>query len=243
MQPSPLPAEDAVVGRSPPPSHDGCRNPDAGSSDGTGALLLVLGYLRLPDLLAFQRVSRFFRDAVAGDGLLWRRIAVQSPLSGRLTDDALLRITSRAEGKLESLALMDCWRITDDGLMQVVHRNPGITKDCGGCLDFYELGEETVCSHLLCVKCWLDLPKCNICNRPYCKGHPNFLEGSSKFLGFVCEQCMESTSSSYHSTCDQVGWTLFGSSICIQEPKKGEQLATSFASSPNRRAGGGVGTC
>ncbi|URE03447.1 F-box protein [Musa troglodytarum] len=128
MQPSPLPAEDAVVGRSPPPSHDGCRNPDAGSSDGTGALLLVLGYLRLPDLLAFQRVSRFFRDAVAGDGLLWRRIAVQSPLSGRLTDDALLRITSRAEGKLESLALMDCWRITDDGLMQVVHRNPGITK-------------------------------------------------------------------------------------------------------------------
>lgn len=74
-------------------------------------------------------------------------------------------------------------------------------EDCGGCLDFDELGEETVCSHLLCVKCWLDLPKCNICNRPYCKGHSNFLEGSSKFLGFVCEQCMESMSSSYHSTC------------------------------------------
>ncbi|XP_064964196.1 F-box protein SKIP28-like isoform X1 [Musa acuminata AAA Group] len=330
MEPSPLLAEDAVVGRPPPPSHDGCRNPDAGSSDGTGALLLVLGYLRLPELLAFQRVSRFFRDAVAGDGLLWRRVAVQSPLSGRLTDDALLRITSRAEGKLESLALMDCWKITDDGLMQVVDRNPGIAKlhvpgctyltangivrivqrlyerkgnlkslqihgicnitkdhldilkllllgsnhqqvlpptndrywhsftfinhddrpidvdicpkckhvrmvfdctrencrsmksqwtecrgcffciarceDCGGCLDFDELGEETVCSHLLCVKCWLDLPKCNICNRPYCKGHSNFLEGSSKFLGFVCEQCMESTSSSYHSTC---GLTLY----------------------------------
>lgn len=128
MEPSPLLAEDAVVGRPPPPSHDGCRNPDAGSSDGTGALLLVLGYLRLPELLAFQRVSRFFRDAVAGDGLLWRRVAVQSPLSGRLTDDALLRITSRAEGKLESLALMDCWKITDDGLMQVVDRNPGIAK-------------------------------------------------------------------------------------------------------------------
>ncbi|RWW03924.1 hypothetical protein BHE74_00027125 [Ensete ventricosum] len=128
MQPSPLLAEDAVVDRSPPPSHDGCRNPDAGSSDGTGALLLVLGYLRLPELLTFQRVSRLFRDAVAGDGLLWRRVTVQRPLSGRLTDDALLRITSRAEGKLESLALMDCWKITDDGLMQVVDRNPSITK-------------------------------------------------------------------------------------------------------------------
>lgn len=72
-------------------------------------------------------------------------------------------------------------------------------EDCGGCFDFSELSEETICSHLLCQTCWLRLPKCNICNRPYCNRHSNILEGSSKFLGFLCGQCMESTSSSYQS--------------------------------------------
>ncbi|WOL13770.1 hypothetical protein Cni_G22549 [Canna indica] len=304
-------------------SNDVCPSPNAGVADWTGALLLVLGYLRLPDLLAFQGVSRLFRDAVAGDGPLWRRVTVDRPLSGRLNVDALLRITSRADGKLESLVLLNCWKITDDGLTQVMDRNPGITKlhvpgcrhitadgivrivkrlyehsgklkslhihgisnitkdhldilklflfgnsvkqltspthysyrhfltfnshderpidvdicpkcnnvrvlfdctrencrsmksqwlecrgcsfciarceDCGGCLDFDEPGEETACSHLLCIECWLHLPKCNICNRPYCKGHSNLLEGSS--LGFVCMQCRDSAGSPYHSVC------------------------------------------
>lgn len=115
------------VGDSPPESHDE-RTFHSCTSDVIGVLLLVLGYLKLPELLAFQSVSRLFRDAVAEDSLLWRRVAVERPLSGRLTDDALLRITSRAAGKLESLALNDCWEITDNGLMQVVDRNPGLVK-------------------------------------------------------------------------------------------------------------------
>ncbi|KAG6478747.1 hypothetical protein ZIOFF_062191 [Zingiber officinale] len=117
-----------------PPSEacDGCPNPNpvaaAPAVDVSGALLLVLGYLRLPELLAFQGVSRLFRDAVSLDSLLWRRVAIERPLSLRLTDEALVRITSRAGGKLEALALLDCWKVTDDGLMQVVNRNRGITK-------------------------------------------------------------------------------------------------------------------
>ncbi|XP_042440338.1 F-box protein SKIP28-like [Zingiber officinale] len=309
-----------------PPSEacDGCPNPNpvaaAPAVDVSSALLLVLGYLRLPELLAFQGVSRLFRDAVSLDSLLWRRVSIERPLSLRLTDEALVRITSRAGGKLEALALLDCWKVTDDGLMQVVNRNRGITKlhvpgctqlsadgvvrilkwhyelkgrlkslqihgipnltiyhldalkllfkndvlqvsypinynnrpsnifnsdrpidvdicpkcsnvrivfdctrencrsgksqwrecrgcffciarceDCGGCFDFSELSEEAICSHLLCQTCWLHLPKCNVCNRPYCNRDSNILEGSSKFLGFLCGQCMESTSSSYQS--------------------------------------------
>ncbi|KAG1334148.1 hypothetical protein COCNU_03G002670 [Cocos nucifera] len=93
-----------------------------------GALFLVLGYLRLPELLAFQRVCRLFRDVIAGDSLLWQHIVVEPPLSGKLTNDALLKVTAKAEGKLKSLALLDCWKITDAGLLQVADRNPGITK-------------------------------------------------------------------------------------------------------------------
>ncbi|KAM0952749.1 putative 4Fe-4S ferredoxin, iron-sulfur binding, leucine-rich repeat domain superfamily [Dioscorea sansibarensis] len=276
-----------------------------------GAFFLVLGYLRLPDLLAFQSVCRLFRDAIASDRLLWMRITVEPPLSGRLTDDTLLKLTSRAGGTLKSLALLDCWKITDAGLLQVVDRNPTITElyipgctyltadgvvsvvrrlterkgklkrlrlrglcnisrdhldslnfylgindhpqcskpsvynhwkslplndnddrpidvdicpkcknarlvfdctrencrsmkyrwsvcrgcffciarceECGGCVDFEELGEETVCAHLLCIDCWLQLPKCSMCNRPYCKGHINFRGSSPAF--FVCDQC------------------------------------------------------
>lgn len=278
-----------------------------------GALFLVLGYLQLPDLLCFQRVCRSIRVAVEGDGLLWRRIAVKPPLSGKLTDEALLRMASRAEGKVRSLGLFDCPGITDDGLMRVVTHNPGITElyvpgctnltvdgvvravkwltenkgtlerlrlrglcnirkvhldilnslvskqnqeqvpqqsfygdwhslpldsddgrpidveicpkctnirlvfdctrencrtmkerwsecrgcffciarceDCGGCIDDY-LGEETVCSHLLCLECWLRLPKCNLCNRPYCYGHEKGSSASNS-AGFVCEHCNE----------------------------------------------------
>lgn len=107
-----------------------------------GALFFVLGYLQLPDLLSFQRVCRSFRNAIDGDSLLWRRIAVEPPLSGRLTDEDLLRITSKAEGKVMYLGLFDCTGITDHGLLAVVSRNPGIRK-VRSCSSF--------CDDLLCI--------------------------------------------------------------------------------------------
>nr|XP_010906927.1 F-box protein SKIP28 isoform X1 [Elaeis guineensis] len=290
-----------------------------------GALFLVLGYLRLPELLAFQRVCRLFRDVIAGDSFLWQHIVVEPPLNGKLTDDALLKVTAKAEGKLKSLALLDCWKITDAGLLLVADRNPGITKlcvpgcitadgvvkvakrlferegnlkhlqlrgicnitkehldvlnsfmcknnpcqipqpsfyshwrivsfnsdddrpvdvdmcprcknvnlvfdctrencsvncrmmksrwsecrgcffciarceECGGCIDLEGSGEKAICLHLLCLQCWLHLPKCNMCNQPYCKWDADLFGSSSMSAGFVCERCRESGRSSYHS--------------------------------------------
>nr|CAD1826539.1 unnamed protein product [Ananas comosus var. bracteatus] len=264
----------------------------------------------------YSWVCRLLRDAIADDALLWRHITVEPPLSAKLTDEALLRVTSKAEGKLKSLALVDCWNITDAGLLRVVEQNPGITKlyvpgctfltadgmvkvvkqlfeckgnlnhlqlrglsnirkdhldifnsflgknnlqqvsqpsfynsrhlisfdcddgrpidvdlcpkcrnvrlvfdctrescrtmkykriecrgcffciarceACGGCIDFDELDEETACSHILCLECWLQLPKCNTCNRPYCDGHASSLaESAWSSSGFICHQCAE----------------------------------------------------
>lgn len=62
-------------------------------------------------------------------------------------------------------------------------------EDCGGCIDSEYLGEETVCSHLLCLECWLRLPKCNLCNRPYCYGHEEGSFASNFAAGFVCGIC------------------------------------------------------
>ncbi|MQL76265.1 hypothetical protein Taro_008653 [Colocasia esculenta] len=65
--------------------------------------------------------------------------------------------------------------------------------DCGGCVGLQELGEESACSHLLCLECWLRFPKCNMCNRPYCTKHKGSdLTGcSSKMMpaGFICQEC------------------------------------------------------
>ncbi|XP_008809419.2 F-box protein SKIP28 [Phoenix dactylifera] len=325
---------DAPFPSSTPSSSTGSPSGDAAGADQTGphgALFLVLGYLRLPELLAFQRVCRLFRDVIDGDSLLWQHIAVEPPLSGKLTDDALLKVTAKAEGKLKSLALLDCWKITDAGLLQVADRNPGVTKlyvpgcvylsvdgvmkvvkrlferggnlkhlqlrgicnitkehldvlnsllcknnprqisqpsfysywrivsfnsddgrpvdvdmcpkcknvnlvfdctrencrmmksrwrecrgcffciarceECGGCIDFEESGEKAICLHLLCLQCWLRRPKCNMCNLPYCKWHANLFGSSSMSAGFICDQCRELESSSYHSASSN--WETF----------------------------------
>ncbi|KAK8948802.1 F-box protein SKIP14 [Platanthera zijinensis] len=92
------------------------------------ALFLALGYLRLPELLAIQQVCRSFRDEIAVDELLWRHITIERPLSSRITDDILLRITSFARRNLTSLSLLRCCWITDAGLLQVFDQNPMITK-------------------------------------------------------------------------------------------------------------------
>ncbi|XP_020584172.1 F-box protein At3g27290-like [Phalaenopsis equestris] len=102
--------------------------PTGDSTEPHSALFLVLGYLRLPELLAFRQVCRAFRDEIAADETLWRHITVEPPLSLRLCDEKLLWITSFARGNLKSLALPRCWRITDTGLLQVVDQNPYITK-------------------------------------------------------------------------------------------------------------------
>ncbi|KAM0905757.1 hypothetical protein ACQ4PT_017187 [Festuca glaucescens] len=92
------------------------------------ALFLALGYMRLPELLACWRVCRLLGEAVAGDTLLWRRVAVEPPLSNRVTDEILVKLTARAEGTLRSLHLVGCFRVSDAGLLRVVEQNPCVTE-------------------------------------------------------------------------------------------------------------------
>jgi hypothetical protein len=103
-------------------------------------MLLALGHMRLRELLACARACRGLRDAVAGDPLLWLRLTVEPPLSHRVTDEALLALTDRAGGRLRSLHLLGCPRVSDDGLLRVVQRNPGVTEVKAMPLPVHEAG-------------------------------------------------------------------------------------------------------
>jgi hypothetical protein len=70
-------------------------------------------------------------EAVAGDTLLRRRIAVEPPLSNRVTDEILAKLTARAEGTMRSLHLVGCFRVSDAGLLRVVEQNPYVTEVLG----------------------------------------------------------------------------------------------------------------
>ncbi|KAK6921628.1 F-box domain [Dillenia turbinata] len=273
------------------------------------ALLLVLAYLPLLELLAMSEVSKSLRDAVNNDVLIWLDIIVERPLNLRLTNDKLLYYTSKARGRLTTLALMNCMKITDDGLQRLyvpgctgltpqgvitavktltehksnlrslrisgiydmnkehletirslMQSNPAqnqqqkqqprfyqnhrkfftafkaegdqanidleicpkcddvrlvfdcpkeackrkhnpVSKcracsfciprcaECGVCVKFGE-SEHAACHDTLCLDCWLRLPKCNICNNPYCTGHSSGRQPNICSAGFVCDICI-----------------------------------------------------
>ncbi|XP_027358280.1 F-box protein SKIP14-like [Abrus precatorius] len=88
------------------------------------ALFFVLGYLGMQDLLSVEQVCKSLRDSVRGDPLLWRTVHVDKPLNERITDDALVKLTNRAQGTLQGLILVNCLWITDSGLGRVLQSNP-----------------------------------------------------------------------------------------------------------------------
>ncbi|XP_062110169.1 F-box protein SKIP28 [Humulus lupulus] len=64
--------------------------------------------------------------------------------------------------------------------------------ECGRCFESVEQ-EEAVCEDCLCLDCWLQLPKCNFCNKPYCRQHAEEKGCCSlESAGFVCEACKQS---------------------------------------------------
>ncbi|CAK9172243.1 unnamed protein product [Ilex paraguariensis] len=92
------------------------------------AMFFVLAYLPLLELLAMSQVCRSVRDALSNDILPWINITVYKPLSQRLSDDILMKFASKANGKLTTLALINCEKITDEGLQRVISKNPLINK-------------------------------------------------------------------------------------------------------------------
>ncbi|KAL5553220.1 hypothetical protein UlMin_040621 [Ulmus minor] len=282
------------------------------------ALFLALAYLPTLELLATSQVSRSLRDAVKNDVLPWMNIVIEKPLSNRLSDHKLRQITSMARGRVTTLALINCEKLSDSGLQQVVQENPHINKlhipgctgltpdgviravktlsnqsrglkslsingiyniqnhhlqtlhsyletkfeaqkkpmpllfheyknfprhrnnneeqpaidleicprckearmvfdcpretckmkrersmrdcrgchfciprcrECGVCVGDDEELEEVLCEDFLCSDCWLRLPKCSLCYKPYCKQHAaqeSCFSGSSEFVCHVC---------------------------------------------------------
>lgn len=276
------------------------REDEVHSSMATGrpheALFLALAYFPIYELLAMSGVCGSLREAVNKDILPWLDMVMDRPLSSRLSDDILLKITSKANGRLRSLALVNCSKITDAGLLQIVEKNPLIAKlhvpactgltpegvvkavktghnlislkvngiyninkehlealrstlesnrrqlirqqqatdidididicpncncaamvlecpsrdkcerkkrerglqracrgcyhciprcvECGMCVDECE-AEDTACADAMCSNCWLRIPKCNFCNKPYCSRHAHrrcIVLGSSGFF-------------------------------------------------------------
>ncbi|KAK4263986.1 hypothetical protein QN277_029329 [Acacia crassicarpa] len=92
------------------------------------AFFFVLPYLPLYELLAMSLVCKSLNDALNDDVLPWLNLLVEGPLSSKLTDQILIRIAAKANGRLSSLALMNCKNITDIGLQKVVEENPFIDK-------------------------------------------------------------------------------------------------------------------
>ncbi|XAR51964.1 hypothetical protein NMG60_11006777 [Bertholletia excelsa] len=115
----------------------GCSEVNSAASGGAphDAFTFVLGYLGVKDLLSVERVCKSLRDAVRSDPLLWRSICIEQPLNGKITDDALLQLTSRARGTLQCLSLVECLWVTERGLRHVLESNSGLTKlSVPGCM-------------------------------------------------------------------------------------------------------------
>ena len=91
-------------------------------------LLLTLPYLNLQDLISVEKVCKSLHTAVKDEPFLWQNIHVDYPLGERLTDDALLELVARSQGRLRNLSLVECKKITDDGLKRVLDISPNLTK-------------------------------------------------------------------------------------------------------------------
>ncbi|GAA0161291.1 ATP synthase [Lithospermum erythrorhizon] len=119
---------------------ESCTRDNVDDTDGCGgrppeALNYALNYLSVEDLLSVERVCKSLRDSAQNDPLLWRNIHIDHPLSYKITDDGLVRLTNRALGRLQSLSLLKCFKITSNSLKQVLQNNPSITKlSVTGCI-------------------------------------------------------------------------------------------------------------
>ncbi|XP_072976989.1 F-box protein SKIP14-like [Typha angustifolia] len=112
------------------PSSSGAESASSSQDEGIPheGLLFALGSLGVQDLLSVERVCKYLCAAVQNDPLLWRCIHIEPQLSEKITDDALFRLTQKAQGSLQCLSLVGCSNITDDGLRVVLEHNPRLSK-------------------------------------------------------------------------------------------------------------------
>ncbi|CAH8266756.1 unnamed protein product [Arabidopsis lyrata] len=108
-------------------SSDRCSN---GGEDSNihPAFGFCLYHLGVKDLLSVSMVCKSLHTTVCNDSLLWKHIHICQPLNEKITEEALLHLTERAQGTMQCLRLVDCCRITDDCLKRVLERNPQVVK-------------------------------------------------------------------------------------------------------------------
>lgn len=123
-------SESVLVVKSEEPANDFATCSDVIRGDPHEAFVLALSYLGTRDLLVVERVCRSLCTTIRTDSLLWRNLYIDQPLNEKVTDDILVQLTNRAEGNLQSLSLIKCPKITDDGLRRVLEKNPKLTKLC-----------------------------------------------------------------------------------------------------------------
>jgi hypothetical protein len=66
-----------------------------------------------------------------------------------------LQLTNRAQGNLQCLSLVECPRITDDGLKHVLENNPRLTKVSSHSSN----AVFCICSSIPAIDCW-DVGRC-----------------------------------------------------------------------------------
>ncbi|KAH8954354.1 hypothetical protein BDL97_08G075000 [Sphagnum fallax] len=91
-------------------------------------LVYTLPYVGVQELLVLERVSKSLWDAIRSDALLWQRVRVDAPLSTKLTDTGLLKLVERAHGRLRSLSLIQCQKVSDEAIETVLATNPTLSK-------------------------------------------------------------------------------------------------------------------
>lgn len=110
-------------------SSDRCTTSDAGENAHVHpAFGFCLYHLGVKDLLSASMVCKSLHATVCDDSLLWKHIHICQPLNEKITDEALLQLTERAQGTMQCLRLVDCSRVTDDCLKRVLERNPQVVK-------------------------------------------------------------------------------------------------------------------
>ncbi|KAI5075053.1 hypothetical protein GOP47_0011014 [Adiantum capillus-veneris] len=91
-------------------------------------LLYTLAYMNLHDLLKMEQVCRYLRNRIKNDVLLWQRLHIELPMSNSLTDEVFLELASRSRGQLQCLSLVDCTRVTEAALEEIVLANPRLVQ-------------------------------------------------------------------------------------------------------------------
>ncbi|XP_010528064.1 PREDICTED: F-box protein SKIP14-like [Tarenaya hassleriana] len=109
-----------------------CKDKEGCSSGEDGAVHPAFSYslchLGIRDLLSVSMACKSLQSTVQDDPLLWKHIHISQPSNEKITDDILLQLTDRAQGTLHCLSLIECSKITDEGLKRVLESNPKLVK-------------------------------------------------------------------------------------------------------------------